>query len=238
MASSRARRDDVADDLINLGAIEFNRGRYAEAERYDREALEIMRDWYGSDHPETASAMTVLGRALFYQDRPDEAEPLLREALAVQEQVYGDHPRVASALNDLSGVLMHRGEFDEAERFSRRQIEIYRSVYGERHPLVAIALSNVASIDLLRERFDSAKAILGDVVERFSEAYSADDMNTAIARIKLGRALIKQGRFAEAERESRTGHDLLAGRTDPAVSWLRAARKDLVAAYEAVGRPE
>ena len=52
----------VADDLINLAAVQFERGRYPEAEGYQREAVKIFRDWYGPDHPETASALTHLGR--------------------------------------------------------------------------------------------------------------------------------------------------------------------------------
>jgi hypothetical protein len=50
-----------------------NLGRYAEAERYDREALAIVRAWYGPEHPATASSMTMLGRALVFQQRHDEA---------------------------------------------------------------------------------------------------------------------------------------------------------------------
>ena len=34
------------------------------------------------------------------------------------------------------------------------------------------------------------------------------------------------------------GHDILAKQTDPSVSWLRSAREDLAAIYDALGRPE
>ncbi len=62
-------------------------------------------------------------------------------------------------------------------------------------------------------------------------------MNTGIARIKLGRALLRQDRWKEAERESRAGYEILHGKTDPSVSWLQAARQDLATDYEALGRP-
>ena len=35
----------------------------------------------------------------------------------------------------------------------------------------------------------------------------------------------------------RAGYDILAKQTDPSVSWLQAAREDLVAIYEALHRP-
>ena len=62
-------------------------------------------------------------------------------------------------------------------------------------------------------------------------------MNTAIARIKLGRALLRQRRWSEAETESLAGYGVLMRITDPSVSWLQSARQDLAAAYEALGQP-
>jgi serine/threonine-protein kinase len=104
-----ARHPNVADDLINLGAIKFERGRYKEAESDYRAALDIIRAWYGEDHQETASAETMIARALLAQKRNDEALVLLRQALAVQERVYGKvHPRVASALNELGLASMNQ----------------------------------------------------------------------------------------------------------------------------------
>jgi eukaryotic-like serine/threonine-protein kinase len=82
------RHPFVADTLINLGAIEFERTRYGEAEALQRDAVEIKRAWYGGDHPQTASALTMLGRAILQQPgRLDEADGVMREALAVQERV-------------------------------------------------------------------------------------------------------------------------------------------------------
>jgi len=64
-----------------------------------------------------------------------------------------------------------------------------------------------------------------------------DHLNVGIGRIKLGRALLRQGRFAEAAVETRAGYDILIKHANPAVSFLRAARTDLIAAYDSLGRP-
>ena len=61
---------------------------------------------------------------------------------------------------------------------------------------------------------------------------------TGIARVKLGRALLRQRRHTEAEREILAGYDVLVKQTKAPVSWLEAARKDLVEVYEALGQPE
>ena len=49
---------------------------------------------------------------------------------------------------------------------------------------------------------------------------------------QLGRALVGQQRYAEAERELLTGYEILTKQTSPSVSWLRSAREDLVELYK------
>jgi len=229
----------VAEDLINLGAIQYEQGRYVDAEAFYRKALEINRAWYGKDSHRTASNLTMLGRCLYQEKRFDEANALLSEALTIQEGVFGKvHPRVASALNDLGNVAMGQSRFDDAERRFRRIGEIYRSVYGDNHYLVGIAASNLAGVYMARRDFTTAEQMYRTAVATFSATQSPEHLNTGIARIKLGRALLRQGRTAEAEVESKAGYDIVSRQTAPTVSWLTSAREDLAAAYDLLHRPE
>jgi len=224
----------VADDFVNLGAIQHERGRYADAERFYRQALDINQAWYGTDSYQAASNSTMLGRSLVFQARYEEADLLLRRALAVQERVFGPvHPRVASALNDVGNVALKRNLPDEAETCYRRIGVIYRAVYGEKHYLVAVAVSNLASVFMARSDFSRAEQMYRDAARRFSEAQSPDHLNTGIARIKLGRSLLRQRRYAEAETETSAGYSIVSKQAAPAVSWLTSAREDLVAIYDA-----
>jgi eukaryotic-like serine/threonine-protein kinase len=45
------RHPHVADDLINLGAIQVEHGNFGEAEKYQRQALDIIENFYGKNHP-------------------------------------------------------------------------------------------------------------------------------------------------------------------------------------------
>ena len=228
----------VADTLINLGAIQLDLGHYQEAEALDRQALEIDRAFYGNDHPETASAMSILGRALVHEQRYDEATDLLQQSLAIQERVYGKvHPRVATVLNDLGSAALAQGKLDDAEADFQRMADICRQVYGDKHYLVATALSNLASVDMERKQYSRAEEIYRDVVRRYTEALSPSHPNTGIARIKLGRSLLRQQRYTEAEVESRAGYEILIKQTNPTISWLQNARQDLAEEYTALGRP-
>jgi serine/threonine-protein kinase len=83
------RHPMVAEDLINLGAIQQQRGLYKDAEAFHRQALDIMQSFYGKDHYKTAASLTLVARALEYQARYDEVLEMLQRALSIQERVFG-----------------------------------------------------------------------------------------------------------------------------------------------------
>ncbi len=231
-----ARHPAVAESLVNLGAIRHQQGRYADAETFYREALSITEAWFGPDHPHVAADLTMLGRTLVFEARLDDAAALLARALSIRERVYGRaHPRVASTLNELGTIAFQRQRLDDAEAYFRRTLAIYRAAYGGRHDLVGTALSNVASVLSARHRDAAAEPLYREAVGVFTASVGPEHASTAIARIKLGRALLRQRRCAEAVRETQQGHDVLARQADPAISYLRAARADLAAAYAALG---
>jgi serine/threonine-protein kinase len=234
-----ARHPMVAELLVNLGAAQFDRGRYAEAERLFREALEITAAWHGPDHPQLASRLTMLGQALVYQSRYAEADAMLRQALAIRERAYGPaHPAVASTLNEIGNLALREKRLDDAEAAFARMVAIYREAYGGTHYLVGTASSNLATVHMERRELAAAEALYREAVRQFEATQGPGHLNSGIAHIKLGRALLRQGRFAEAAPESRRGYDVLVPQVEPGISFLRAARRDLIAAYDSLGRAD
>jgi hypothetical protein len=55
--------------------------------------------------------------------------------------------------------------------------------------------------------------------------------------VRLGRALLGQKRYGEAEEHSLGGLRILEKRTGPSAQWLVAARQDFAEIYEALGQP-
>ena len=229
----------IADGLINLAAAEVQRGRYVEAEPYFRDAVGIFEGYHGPDHPETASALRMLGNDLIFQDRLADAEPLLERALAIQERALSpEHPRLANTLSDLAYVRLQAGEYDEAVGLYRRIVGIYETSNGPDHYFVAIGLSNLANALSEGGRLEAAQALFDDAVRRFTATRGADHLDTGVARIKLGRVLLRQDRHTDAEAHLRAGYDIVSAVAAPTVSWLRAARSDLADVYDATGRPD
>jgi serine/threonine-protein kinase len=138
----------------------------------------------------------------------------------------------------LGNLALGEKRYEEAEAAYGRMEEIYRRTRGEGHYLVATALSNRATVRLERGEYARAEAMYRDVVARYEKALPAGHVNTAVARIRLGRSLLRQRRFGEAVAESQAGYQMLRGAAHASVSWLQGARQDLAAAYAALGEGE
>jgi len=89
-----------------------------------------------------------------------------------------------------------------------------------------------------RKEYARAEQTLRDVLRRYGEVLTADHQLVGIARIRLGRVLLLQRRYAEVESESLAGYEILMKRTSSPERWLKMAREDLVTAYEAQKQPE
>jgi eukaryotic-like serine/threonine-protein kinase len=227
----------VADDLGSLGAVQQDLGFYREAEDFNRQALELTTRFYGKHSPKTARSLTALGRAMLYQKKYDDAVVQLQRALDIQERAFGPrHSLVADTLNELGNIASMRDQLDLAESYFARVVEIYRSVYGDDHYRVAIALSNVATVRMNRKDYDRAEELYRDVIRRFLRTLPGNNINLGIAHVKLGRTLLRAKRFKEAEVETLAGYEILAQQSSPATSFMHAARKDLVAEYEALNQ--
>lgn len=133
---------------------------------------------------------------------------------------------------------MQQGKLDGAEAAFKRMAAIYREVYNDSHYLIGIALSNLASVYVQRKDYPRAERTYRDAVGRFEKAQGADHLNTGIGRIKLGRSLLRQKRYADGERQTLAGYEILMKQANPQVSFLQAARKDLIEDYEGLRQPE
>lgn len=87
----------------------------------------------------------LLTRAQFSQ-----AEPMMRRALAIDEQSYGpEHPYVAIRLNNLAQLLQATNRLAFAEPLLRRSVSIF-SVFGRhtghQHPSLSTVIGNYRSL--------------------------------------------------------------------------------------------
>jgi tetratricopeptide (TPR) repeat protein len=90
-------------------------GQPDRAEPLHRDALEQSRRQFGPADPRTAGAMAQLGYVLLQQEKWSEAEPVLRECLAVREKTQPGAWSTFNTRSQLGGALLGQGRYAEAE---------------------------------------------------------------------------------------------------------------------------
>jgi eukaryotic-like serine/threonine-protein kinase len=228
----------IAQIYNNLGAIEMNRGNYPSSEAYYRHALAITEAWYGTKHPETAANLTALAQPLTWENQYSEAQDLLGQALDIEKIVNGPvSSTVATTINQLGLLAYDRNQYASARQYFTEAMDIWEKVYGDQHQFIAIGYSNLGSVCMAEKNYPCAEKNYREAVRRLDLA-SPDGLNDAIGHLKLGRALLKEGRYADAEPNTLLAYRYLVQHVNPANSYLANARKDLAAIYDALHQPQ
>ena len=141
-----------------------------------------------------------LGIWLFYQARHDQAEPLMRRALAIYEKSYGpEHPNVARDLNNLAQLLQATNRLEEAEPLMRRALAIDEKSYGPEHPEVAANLNNLAALLQDTNRLEEAEPLMRRALAIDEKNYGPEHPEVATALNILALLLQATNRLEEAE---------------------------------------
>ena len=214
-------------------------GAYAQAERNERQAIEIVQAWYGRDVFEAAVYLEGLAETLICEHQYDEAARLMHEALKTVERDAGkDHPYVGLALNGLGIVALRGGNLDEAEADFRRMSEIYRAAFGERDRHAAGSLLRLGQVYAARHEDAHAEQTFRDAIQLFSQVLAPDNVQTGTARIELGNLLLRERRYREAETELLAGYRIVTPGRKPLLEAAVHARRDLIAVYQALNSPQ
>ena len=138
IARTRGDRDpDVAVALNTYAGVLLAQEDFAGAEAVLDEAIGIVRDALGDDHP--AVAFNVARRAQIYHARGDHAAAVedQREALRIFEARFGAGSlHVALAQASLGGCLADLGRYAEAEAQLQASLAALREMHDDEHPRV------------------------------------------------------------------------------------------------------
>lgn len=148
----------------------------------------------------TTRLMSDLGLLFSTQSLHEEAEPLLRRAVAIWEKSLGDdHPNVAIALNNLALLLWDTNRLLEAEPLLRRALAIDERSFGLDDPTVARDLNSLAVLLQAANRLSEAEPLMRRALAIDERGFGIDHPNVANSLNNLGQLLQATNRLAEAE---------------------------------------
>ncbi|HWN96115.1 MAG TPA: tetratricopeptide repeat protein [Methylomirabilota bacterium] len=187
---------DVAHSLDLIANALGGQKKYDEAVSSGRQSLAMYRRL----RRDGSFALHHLAGWLDKLGRPDEAEPLYREALAIRRKEHSEtHPEVVVLTKDLAEFHVRHGKLDEAEAGLRDLLSVQRKMLGNENREVAKTLAFLAATLI-----DNGRPAAGEPLARESLALHRklfDDRSVEVAGAlnDLGVAWYRLGRLDEAE---------------------------------------
>jgi eukaryotic-like serine/threonine-protein kinase len=142
-----------------VGTQALLRGEYTDAEPRLQEAVALLGEVRGVDHPDTIEAREMLALTLHGRQRYDEAQAALEGIAEAIVRTQGDtHPSLASVLANLSRIHAARGDLELARTSAETALRAIVAAFGPEHHSVATAHSNLATTCRKLGRYEEAAA--------------------------------------------------------------------------------
>jgi serine/threonine-protein kinase len=193
------RADALAPLLDHFAEFLREEDSFDEARAVAEEALAILRDVRGEDHP--AVALTLNNLALIEKHRdPRRAEALLEEAEQIQRRAFArPHAHLALTLINLGRHHHEAQRLEEARARFEEAAAIQEEVYRGPHPRWATTLDLLAGVQADLGDLEAAIERRRKVLDMRREMFGDDHVETARSCNSLAQVLADAGRWAEAE---------------------------------------
>ena len=191
----------TASTIHNLAQLAQQQGKYAQAETLYTRALAIKRKTLGDRHPSVTINLNNLGELIGRDDnRLDQAETMLREALTLDQQIFtAPHNYIAEDLRKLGALNRRRGKFDEALAQYRQALVMHKAVLGEEHTRVALDLNGIAVILEQLGDYPESMRHTQMALAQMRKLLGPQHLNVRSLEFNLSRTLFYTGQFSEAE---------------------------------------
>ncbi|HEU4601169.1 MAG TPA: tetratricopeptide repeat protein, partial [Steroidobacteraceae bacterium] len=207
------------------------KNKYDEAGPIFENVLQSQRELYGADSGFVADTLGSLALVRFAQHKPEAAEQLLKQALAIHKNSGSKIPHQIGYLETvLASVVITESRFQEAEDLLRDALTLYSKSLQPDHQYVASAEYYLGEALIGEGRFAEAETVLRGSMERWTRA-GAPSSRAARSQSALGEAMYKLGSIAEAEQNLANGFRELEKEPGEDSETVRRARERLIGFY-------
>ena len=223
----------AAASLDALASLYRDKADFKSAEPLFRRLVAMRRKNPGGHDLAVAHALGSLGGCLYEGSKDVEAEPILREALAIDREHGADAG--ADVRSYLALLLEHKGSFSEARQLLQEAVEISRRTEGADSPFYAAYLHNLASTLIDIGDLSGAERQLRAALEIRRKVIGNNHPDLLYSLHNLGFVLLEKGEPQAAEPYIREGMALSLENLGEAHPHTAAARNNLARLMQAKG---
>jgi hypothetical protein len=183
--------------LRQMAVVSHHVGNADEVTRVLERALALSQRTFGPEHVETAQALMDL--ALAYRAAPAKQVALLKRALPVLSDAFGEGEQVAVAEDRLSQALASLGDVSQALDASLNAVRILKGL-GPDRAAYAFALGNLSGLRLRSHEPALAQAAAREDAEVLLKLFGTDNYRLATPYELLSASFVALQRPREAQR--------------------------------------
>jgi serine/threonine-protein kinase len=191
-------------------------GRDREATDAVQEALAVLTDHLGADHPHVGVEHFIAGAVHYAAGRPAEALPHYREAHRIDEAVLGaDHPNTLDALQMQGVVATEQGDAPRAVAMLAEAVRRLEAAHGGQDPRLPFYLYSYGSALTAAGRFADAERQLGRALPLMRSIHGDDNWGVGGVLGVWGRLDLRRGNATAALPRLRQALSLVEGTFGP-----------------------
>ncbi|MFD7556300.1 CHAT domain-containing protein [Streptomyces sp. NPDC059835] len=192
---------DLAITKLNYAKLLLDTGSTHLARRYAQEAVELHRSAGLQDSLEHALMLTAAASVDAHDERYDDAERSLRQAMDLIEHHAGrDNEHYAQACTALANCRFEQRRYDDADELLQTGLRLTEEALGYHAPAVAAIVGMRAKVRLAKGQWDGAERLFRRALELMGEDTGTERRQTAHAELLegLASALVATGRERDA----------------------------------------
>lgn len=196
--SARVASDRPAMVTILAGhaRIALARGDKVQAEARARRAVELALH---NPHRRPAEALRVLGAALTAEDKFEEADRVLQQALMQDRERHGDVLDTARSLSQLAHLYWREQQPEKALPLIEEAAAIDQARLGATHPFIADDFFDLALVYDSLKREGAALRALETALDILERGAGRETVRVAYVEIELSRLYRERGQETEAD---------------------------------------
>jgi ATP/maltotriose-dependent transcriptional regulator MalT len=186
--------------LVASGSTLYLAGKYDEAAKELREAVELARRTLGPSDVLRSDALTGLADVLTQLEKYPEAIQLCEEALVADRKRGPEGAAVlARTLAFLGSAYFYSGDLVAAEPPMRESLRIREQIFGMHHALTARSLNDLGVLLYQSGRYDEAVSVYQQALPILREVYGPEHPEVATILNNIARSDLLAGHVDEAE---------------------------------------